>query len=320
MNEYIGKFFMPYAGYPRPIYAVPGNHDWLDGLGGFMQHFCAAEPPDDLFRPPRRAKYPRFFMALHRVFWRRPNKLAPNTLAEAKALRGVQAATGPAQPNMYFCIDTPQLRLICVDTGILGRLDAEQGAWMRRMSEGDKPKVLITGKPIYAGTTISPRRILPIEGSDAEGAGMMLDILRDPDNNYVAMLAGDVHHYQRHPVKFPDGREFHSIICGGGGAFMSSTHQIPRVALPEVDEDDWVVYPTRADSLRGYSVILARKLRRFMPWRRGRPIRGIPADEATAIIAKRHGLDLAAELSRGERAGPADGRVKVSLRSRYLRQ
>jgi hypothetical protein len=99
---------------------------------------------------------------------------------------------------------------------------------------------------------------------------------------------------------------------------MSSTHQIGRVELPDVSEDDWVVFPTRGDSLRAYSVILVRKLRRFAPWMRGRPDRGIPADEAAAIMAKRHGLDLGAELSRGEHDGPAAGTVRVSRRSRIL--
>ena len=40
INEYVDKFFRPYSGYPSPIYAVPGNHDWYDGLGGYMRHFC----------------------------------------------------------------------------------------------------------------------------------------------------------------------------------------------------------------------------------------------------------------------------------------
>jgi Calcineurin-like phosphoesterase len=28
MNEYLDKFFVLYKDYPRPIYALPGNHDW----------------------------------------------------------------------------------------------------------------------------------------------------------------------------------------------------------------------------------------------------------------------------------------------------
>ncbi|MGH2905401.1 MAG: metallophosphoesterase family protein [Solirubrobacterales bacterium] len=307
VNEYIAKFFIPYAGYPQPIYAVPGNHDWLDGLAGFMRHFCAADPPARTFAPPPRRQYSRLFMLLHRLLWRRPRALAPDTLAEAKALRGPAQANGPAQPNMYFCIDTPQLRVIGIDTGILGRLDGDQGDWLRRVAAGDKPKLLVSGKPIYSGPQMSPRRILP--KSDDDPGGLLWSVLRDPANNFVAMISGDVHHYERHPVKLSDGRTLQCVISGGGGAFMTSTHQIPRVELPDVSEQDWVVFPTRGDSLRGYSVSLLRKFRRV-----GVKPRGIPADEATAIVAARHGLDLEAELARGEGAQAA----RVSLRSRLL--
>ena len=43
INQYADKFYCPYKGYPNRIYAVPGNHDWYDGLVGFMHHFCGVE-------------------------------------------------------------------------------------------------------------------------------------------------------------------------------------------------------------------------------------------------------------------------------------
>jgi hypothetical protein len=99
---------------------------------------------------------------------------------------------------------------------------------------------------------------------------------------------------------------------------MTSTHQIRRVDRPDVDESSWVVFPTRADSLRAYSISLQRKIRRLTPWRAGRPIRGIPADQAAAIVAARHGLDIDEELSRGEGATRLAGDIKISRRSRIL--
>jgi hypothetical protein len=316
VNEYVGKFFVPFADYPRPVYAIPGNHDWLDGLVGFMRHFCGAAPPLKTFRPSRRAKWSRLALVAHLVFWRRPRVLDPETLELGQELRGKAQASGPAQPNMYFCIDTPQLRIVAIDVGILGRLDYDQGEWLRRVSAGSKPKLLISGKPVYAGANMSPRRILAPDGG-TEHAGLLWSIVRDPANNYVAMIAGDVHHYERHNVRVGDGREIQCVISGGGGAFMTSTHQIPKVDRPDVDESSWTVYPTRADSLRAYSIILQRKLRQMTPWGAGKPLLGMPADEAAAIVAKRHGLDLASELARGEGAGAA-GSVTVSRRSRIL--
>jgi hypothetical protein len=316
VNEYVDKFFVPYSDYPRPVYAVPGNHDWLDGLVGFMRHFCGAAPPTQKFRPPRRAKWSRLGHLLHLIFWRRPRVLEAETLQAAEELRGEAQSSGPAQPNMYFCIDTPDLRVIAIDVGILGRLDYEQGEWLRRVSAGPKPKLLISGKPFYSGANMSPRRILGPSGGN-DHAGLIWSIVRDPANNFVATISGDVHHYERHSVRVGGGRRIECVISGGGGAFMTSTHQLPRVERPDVDESTWVVFPTRADSLRAYSIILQRKLHRLAFWHAARPIRGIPADEATAIVAKRHGLDLAAELARGEGAGAPES-IKVSRRSHLL--
>ncbi|MFT4049000.1 MAG: metallophosphoesterase [Solirubrobacterales bacterium] len=317
INEYVGKFFVPYAKYPKPIYAIPGNHDWLDGLSGFMRHFCEAAPPAEKFRPPPSARWRRSAMLLHRVFWRRPRSLDPETLVRRHQLRPEARSEGPPQPNMYFAIDTPKLRIISIDTGILGRLDFAQGEWLRRVSAGPKPKLLISGKPIYAGPTMSPRRILAEDGSESGHAGLLWSIVRDPQNNYVAMISGDVHHYERHSVKLPEGRTMQCVISGGGGAFMTATHQIEKVARPDVDESSWVVYPTRADSLRAYSISLQRKLFRFLPGLSVFRPRGIPADQAAAIVSQRHGLDPEIEFARGE-GSAGGGPVHVSLRSRVL--
>src|SRR4051794_24646319 len=44
INEYFNGFYLPYRNFPAPIYAIPGNHDWYDGLNGFMFNFCGEEP------------------------------------------------------------------------------------------------------------------------------------------------------------------------------------------------------------------------------------------------------------------------------------
>lgn len=317
INEYVGKFFVPYAQYEQPIYAIPGNHDWLDGLAGFMRHFCEAAPPAQMFRPPPRARWRRSAMLVHRLLWRRPRALDPETLVRRHQLRPESREADAPQPNMYFAIDTPKLRIVAIDTGILGRLDFAQGEWLRRVSAGPKPKLLISGKPVYAGPDMSPRRILAEDGSTSGQSGLLWSIVRDPQNNFVAMISGDVHHYERHAVRLPGGRTMQCVISGGGGAFMTATHQIGKVERPDVDESSWVVYPTRADSLRAYSISLQRKVLRWLPGLRRIAPRGIPADEASAIIAQRHGLDPVSEFARGEGAGDPQS-VRVSLRSRVL--
>lgn len=108
--------------------------------------------------------------------------------------------------------------------------------------------MLLTGKPIY------------VDGE--HNAGPVDDLLRDPRANYVAAIGGDIHNYQRYPVALPDGRRIHYIVSGGGGAFMHATHQIPRVELPGVSEDDFRCYPLRGDSLARYSQLYDARLGR----------------------------------------------------------
>lgn len=333
-NEYVEKFFVPYRDYPQPIYAVPGNHDWLDGLCGFMRHFCGATPPPRLERTVADA------LGIGTVsmrLWRPARRVRRRTLEQAQQLRGAAQRRGPLQPNMYFCIDTPRLRIVCIDTGIEGRLDWRQGQWLRAVSADPRPKLLVSGKPIYGNGVISPRRILPKSASvagpsrrsprEARAAGergprgrdgTLLEVVTDPANNYRLVLSGDIHNYQRYPVRLRDGRPLPFVVCGGSGAFMSATHEIPRVDLPGVAEEDFFCYPSRGDSLRAYSIVSEwlrtgqgrrRNMRRHV---RRRPVTGIPADQAAVIVARLHGLDLPPELAGvepSERSQKLAGRV-----------
>ena len=40
----------------------------------------------------------------------------------------------PAQPGPYWAIDAGPVRIVGIDTGIVGTLDADQAAWFRRVS------------------------------------------------------------------------------------------------------------------------------------------------------------------------------------------
>ena len=48
MRDYEAKFWLPFMGTTKPVYAIPGNHDWYDALEGFAATFLqpdAAQPP-----------------------------------------------------------------------------------------------------------------------------------------------------------------------------------------------------------------------------------------------------------------------------------
>ncbi|MDQ3438065.1 MAG: metallophosphoesterase, partial [Actinomycetota bacterium] len=279
VNEYLKKFYSPYKDYAKPIYALPGNHDWYDGLNGFMVHFCGAEPA---VRSPGRNW-------ILRRLWRKAEKVRPEVLKRCRELR--PELEGPLkQPGPYFVIDTGSLRIIGIDAGINGRLDREQGEWLRRVARhSPKPKILLTGKPIYVDN-----RYYYDEGSIEDGATRVDDIVRAAEHNFVAAIGGDIHNYQRYPVRVGD-RTIQYIVSGGGGAYMSATHRIPRVDVGGVEEGDFRCYPLRGDSLSAYSKVVDRRF--FL----GLGSAYIPPDEAAALMGRRLGIDPSRPADRHKR-------------------
>jgi calcineurin-like phosphoesterase family protein len=239
VDEYVEKFYEPYAGWRRPILALPGNHDWYDELEGFMYHFCGMDaPPRTGRRPP---------------LWRRPRRRS----AAAERARGDRPPERRDQPGPYFLVDAGPVALVCVDTGISGRLDREQGAWLRRVSaEHAKPKLLLTGKPLVVDGRYAPGAI---DGQDCT----VDDIVRNPGNGYVAAIGGDIHNYQRYSAP-RDGRPFEYVVSGGGGAFMHATHRIGPVDLGGIGEDEFHCFPLRGDSLRFYAQTIVPALARLV--------------------------------------------------------
>ncbi|TQJ85743.1 metallophosphoesterase [Streptomyces sp. SLBN-31] len=269
-DDYGSKFFRPYRDYPAPIYAVPGNHDWYEGLGAFMRVFCGDAPP----LPAEPAPRPLTRAWWRSLLWHRPRPTDGQRLEETRQLRSA-AAQRAVQPGPYWAIDAGPLRLIGIDTGLLGTIDAEQGAWLREVSQGPRPKILLTGSPLYVDGEHHP---CTIEGD----GGTVDDIVRDPEHHYVAAIGGDIHNYQRYPVQV-DGRTIQYVVSGGGGAFMHATHTIPRVNIANVTEKDFRCYPLRGDSLAFYSRLYGRRLRlrRFFT---------LTEAEATAVVAERLGI------------------------------
>ena len=289
-EDYEEKFYRPYENYPRPIYALPGNHDWYDGLNGFMYHLCDAEAPAAQGRSPEPvtsgtdSKRTLLRETLRRRLWRKPSGMDPRVPTRKQVWRSLPSQRS-SQRSPYFAIETGPLLIVGIDTGMGGGIDCEQGEWLRKISRIDKPKILLTGKPIYVDGEYHPGAI--------EDGGTVDQIVRDPGHRYVAAIGGDIHNYQRYRVMMKGHpHPFYYIVSGGGGAYMSATHQIRKVSLPGIEEEDrdeegkscFVCYPRRGDSLSFYSKLYDRKFGLGKGWLE------IPPAEAAAYMGERLGI------------------------------
>ncbi len=185
------------AGAPRVLLAVPGNHDWYDGLDGFSrlcQAPCAFEdavPASDPLHPEPE-QHP--VLAWAEAFARGDQVKKPTALALAGYL-AVQRAS-------YFRFPlAPGIDLFGVDRQ-LKRIDVRQQAYFA--IAGAPARIVVMPDPARAW---GERR--PNGNATLESLGIEME--RDP----TLLLAGDIHHYERSH----EGRSVH-VVAGGGGAFL----------------------------------------------------------------------------------------------------
>jgi hypothetical protein len=256
--DYHEKFYGPYNGFPAPIYAVPGNHDWDDGsLTGFMTHFAAAADgrrPNDALEPVHRALS---LLGWRRRIWRgaTPASSAQREVAHALAARDIRARRvagredvalryPPAQPGSYFRVKVGRLWLIAIDSGMTGKLDEPQAEWLLAASREPGPKILLTGKPLAWDGRLRGADIAWQVHSDTRERSVR-EIVEDARHGYVAAIGGDIHNYQRYTRPLEDGRTLQYLVAGGSGAFLASTelieHESPGIRLEQL-------YPSRAVS------------------------------------------------------------------------
>ena len=144
MHDYEANFYLPFQGFAKPIYAIPGNHDWYDALEGFNANFL--EP-----KAARAAIEARVDadLGLTSTNARRIDRL----MAEAARLRGSMASTpAPSGRRSSNCRPT-DFALLAIDTGILRTVDERQWAWIERALDRSRGKFImaIVGHPRFAG-------------------------------------------------------------------------------------------------------------------------------------------------------------------------
>jgi hypothetical protein len=192
------------------LYAIPGNHDWYDGLRAFLGVFCGRRIKSDWSGDSPGRKYgiwqtkqtrSYFALALPHGWW----------------LWGVDIA-------LEGYIDNPQIEFF----------DHVAREWMEENSN----LIICTGQPEWAyldgGKKVGSRfKNFSFLASRAVRAGK--------GHRLRLVLSGDSHHYSRY-VEQQDGQDdVHYVTAGGGGAFLHPTHH-----LGDKDVEDEYPAPGRA--------------------------------------------------------------------------
>lgn len=241
MRDYERKFFLPFKGVTKPMYAIPGNHDWYDALDAFVATFFTPEAA-------RLAMEARVASDL---------KLSPKTEIAVDQLihqtsflrREYQISTGH-QRAPFFQISNDYFLFLAIDTGVRRRVDALQWAWIKAVLEASKGKYVMAllGHPFYA--------ISEYQGDMNPDFRALHQLLREYKVQLV--MAGDTHdlEYYKELQQEGDGHVMHHFVNGGGGAYLSiGAAMAPASTRPA---EDWAIYPARVPLMQKIDTLTPR--------------------------------------------------------------
>jgi hypothetical protein len=210
------------------IYALPGNHDWYDGLTAFLRVFATGRESIGAWRTRQRRSY--FAVKLPHGWW----------------LFGIDA-----QENAY--IDEPQLeyfhRIIneSLRDGDRIILCTPEPAWVQGRYDPD----------VYRVTDSFLRTVIDPAGQEAwlQHAYRGRFVPAPKRITVPLMISGDWHHYARYERidagasgERDDDRR-HLVTCGGGGAYLLGTQYLPRtITTPPPD-----TRPPKSETVRQYT-------------------------------------------------------------------
>jgi uncharacterized membrane protein HdeD (DUF308 family) len=208
MFDYEPKFFLPFKGFTKPIYAIPGNHDWYDALEGFAANFLQPEAA--------RACLVARIETDGRLTTTTENRI-DRYIKEAARLRQEYSVSTGWQRGPFFEVQTDRFALIVVDTGVLRTVDSKQWAWLKaalQRAEG-KCVLAILGHPLYAGGRYQGGEETSGEwdgGDDPEPFAAVHRLLKE--HKVEIVMAGDTHYFEHYVEKYgpaDDARTYTSI-------------------------------------------------------------------------------------------------------------
>ena len=192
VKEYYSQFYEPYEFFPRPIFAVPGNHDGENlpddnTLKGFIRNFCAKSPV------------------------KMPESQDSNR-------------TAMVQPNVYWTLLTPLANFIGLYSNVPagGEIRAPQTDWLvneLKTLPKNVPLIVALHHPVYSADDHH-------SGSTAMKK-VLDDAAKQAGRHPEMILAGHVHNYQRLTKNMTDGSQVPHLVVGAGGYF--NLHHIMKV-------------------------------------------------------------------------------------------
>ena len=181
------------------LFAVPGNHDWYDGLTNFSKLFFQGR-----YIGHWKTQQNRSYFAI---------KVTANTWIWAIDIQ------------FEADIDYPQLQYF-------DKLVAD------KMNNGDKV-ILCSAEPswIYSCSRNGDQSYHNLYFFETRYFGDFKKtkdhepkppLNKEKQLELVLSLSGDLHHYGRYEQQHPNDKSYHKITAGGGGAFMHPTHNLPE--------------------------------------------------------------------------------------------
>ena len=227
LKDYEKKFWMPFKGVEKPVYAIPGNHDWYDALDGFTATFFEPAAARNALRARIRADL--------KISSTTDSKIE-EMVAQTEFWRNEYRVPTGYQKAPFFQVSNGNFVLITLETGVERRIDTLQMTWLKRVLEASKGKFVMAllGHPFFA--------IGGYQGSmnpDFEALHQLLRKYKVP-----LVMAGDTHdlEYYRETAQNGDGHTMHHIVNGGGGAYLSiGTAMADPATMPT---KDYAFYPS----------------------------------------------------------------------------
>jgi 3',5'-cyclic AMP phosphodiesterase CpdA len=237
MKDYEANFYLPLKGVEKPVFAIPGNHDWFNALDGFAANLV--EPAT------ARAAIAARVNADLRLSSTTDDRIE-RLLESAQRLRALYRVPTGFQRGPFFELHAADFSLVGIDTGIERQVDAKQLAWLRAALERSRGTftMAIVGHPFYAA------------GRSQIGDGSFQEVHELLRSHGVGvMMAGDTHDFEYYRDARDDPPR-HYFVNGGGGAYLSIGTALDFPVTPALG--DYAFYP-RTDAVSA-------KLNAETPW------------------------------------------------------